>query len=182
MQALPFKPSQTSVNLPQIQNIVRVLTKSLLGQPLGWVSIAYGDELHLHFGQENIKTLKSGRIQKKGDWILNTSASLWTLEKDNQAILTSAVFELNAVKQNLGYVQLDQVFQSLSQLSLLSLEIINTDFITVLKLGDRHSLKISPNPKATALPYWELFMPTEQVLILEGKSPFWSCQSIYSRH
>jgi hypothetical protein len=177
---------QNSTDLTQFKNVIDILIKPLIQQKFSWLSLAYGDEINLHFGQENIKTFKSGRETKKGDWIFSTSASLWTLEKNNKILIDSNIFDLNTPTEDLGYVELEKQFAAIKNKKLYSFKLTEIDFelVTQLEFEDEYIFTAFSNPENTDLPNWKLFMPTEQVLIfnVQDRKPLWSCRSIHERY
>jgi hypothetical protein len=55
MQSLQSPQSFISTEeLNQLNLVITAIAKPLMGQPFGWVSVGYGDEIYLHFGPEHI--------------------------------------------------------------------------------------------------------------------------------
>jgi hypothetical protein len=176
----------TSQTNPIIQfNIspaITAIVKPFIGQKFSWVRVSYGDEIKLNFGNENIKKLKSGRVLKKGDWIFTTSASLWELHQNQQLIIDYTVFDGNSEKENES--QLKNKFKLLAdqKIQSIDLDIIPQGLKTTLRFTDGFIFTLIPHPNDPDLELWKLFMPTEQVLTLTNKVPFWSCRSIHDRY
>ena len=179
--SLTYSPTQIA-QIDQLNRTFEAILTPFIGEKFSWVRVSYGDETKLNFGKEIIKTFRSGRTQKKGEWILTTSASCWELKQNDQKLLDDSVFEGEDDIKNKE--QVAKVFEQLIGESIQSVKLqeISTGIQTVMAFTNNFSFVISPQteiPELTDL--WRLFMPTEQVLVLSNRAPFWSCHSIHRR-
>jgi hypothetical protein len=169
------------IPIEQLNKTVQIITELFVAQPFSWVDVGYGDELHLNFGQAYTKQYQNGLITRKGDWSLTTSASLWALTQNDQLIIDYTALDGELERENKA--QLHEKFNVLvdQQIQSVALEKIAPGLKTIFKFSEGFSFTLMPhnNPE---LELWQLFMPTQQVLTIENKAPFWSCRSIHDRY
>lgn len=192
MQSLQKSNTLSHTFIQDLNNIIHPIIKPFVGQAFSWVSVSYGDEITLHFGQEHIKKFKSKKLNKdiilkKGDWFISTSASLWELHQNQTLIIDYTVFDGESEREN--ETKLHEKFKLLvnQEIQSISVDIIPQDIIlqglkTTLTFTEGFTFTLIPHPNDPDLELWKLFMPTEQVLTLTNKAPFWSCRSIHDRY
>lgn len=166
--------TQTSIanQKPDIEQIISVITKPMIGEICHQVIFSYGDELRLDFGEMSAYNHPKLAHLRKGSWQFGTRATPWVFQQGDQ-ILTSSLpvdtdAEIDTVKK---------VLQQLENKKLINLVIDARNIsLTLLFEGD-YKLILEPDLQDdSGLAYWELFMPTEQVLTV-GPGLFWECKS-----
>lgn len=188
MQSLQKPNTLSHTFIQDLNNIIHSVIKPFTGQKFAWVSVSYGDEIALHFGKEHIKIFKSKKLQKdialkKGDWFFSTSASLWELHQNGSLIIDHTIFDGESEKEN--ETQLHEKFKVLvnQQIQSITVDTIPQGLRTTLIFTGDFTFTLIPHPNDPEdLELWKLFMPTEQVLTLQNKAPFWSCRSIHDRY
>lgn len=169
---------QTSIadRKPNIEQIISVITKPIIGEICHQVIFSYGDELRLDFGEMSAYTHPKLAHLCKGSWQFGTRATPWVF-KQGDRILTSSLpvdidAEIDAVKK---------VLQQLENKELIDFAIDADNIsITLVFEGDSQLILQPDLQDDSELAYWELFMPTEQVLTV-GPGFFWECKSIHER-
>ncbi|NJN75565.1 MAG: hypothetical protein HC796_04230 [Synechococcaceae cyanobacterium RL_1_2] len=183
MQSLQSPQSFISIEeLNQLNRVITAIASPFIGQPFGWVSVGYGDEIYLHFGPENITQGKSGKLYKEGELVLETFASCWELRQSKEVMLNDSVFAGTFGASN--EIRLHDTFKRLTSkvLTGINIESIPHGIKTVFSFTEEFSFHLFPHPNNPNLPLWELFMATSQILTLENKPPFWSCHSSHDRY
>ncbi len=157
---------------PDIEQIISVITKPMIGEICHQVIFSYGDELRLDFGEMSAYNHPKLAHLRKGSWQFGTRATPWVFQQGDR-ILTSSLpvdtdAEIDTVKK---------VLQQLENKKLINLVIDARNIsLTLLFEGD-YKLILEPDLQDdSGLAYWELFMPTEQVLTV-GPGLFWECKS-----
>ncbi|MFB2971741.1 hypothetical protein ACE1CD_22490 [Aerosakkonema sp. BLCC-F183] len=172
--------TQTSIanHKPDIEQIISVITKPIIGEICHQVTFSYGDELRLDFGEMSAYTHPKLAHLRKGSWQFGTRATPWVF-KQGDLILTSAL-PVN-IDAEIDEVEIDAVKKVLQQLE--NKELINFVInarnisLTLLFEGD-YKLILEPDLQDdSGLAYWELFMPTEQILTV-GPGLFWECKRL----
>jgi hypothetical protein len=159
-----------------IAKIVPDLTAQLIGESCQQVRFSYGDELWLDFGEMSPYSHPKLKDLRKGSWRFGVRATPWLLKQAEQIIVNSEIPEsdeeiLNAKKL---------VRQSLENKKILSLEINPHTLQLQLCFEKNYELILQPDLDDSDLAYWELFMPTQQILEI-GPGYFWSCKSIHEK-
>ncbi|MBS3026967.1 MAG: hypothetical protein HCA25_07685 [Dolichospermum sp. DET50] len=166
--------SKTSLaNLqPNLNQIIPVITKPIIGEICHQIRFSYGDELRLDFGKMSAYTHPKLAHLCKGSWQFGTKATPWILKQGNQ-VLISSLLENNIDNAKLYLQQLEN-----KKLINLMIDADNNINITLCFEGD-YQLTLEPDlHDDSGLTYWELFMPTEQILTV-GPGLFWECKSIH---
>jgi len=176
VKSLPRSPS-SELQKNHIPAIVNQLVQSLIKENCTQVHFSYGDELCLDFGKLYPCHHPKLKHLLEGEWILCTRATPWKIYADDQLILDSKIPETDEEIEQAK--QLTK--QKLEGKILVNLEIDGENLITRLQFDDRYSLILYPDLEDLDLEYWELFMPTEQVLTI-GPGYTWSCKSIHDRY
>ena len=176
---------QTSIanHKPNIEQIISVITKPIIGEICHQVIFSYGDELRLDFGEMSAYTHPKLAHLCKGSWQFGTRATPWVFKQGDRILTSSLPVDIDEVE--IDEVEIDAVKKVLQQLE--NKELI--DFViyahnislTLVFKGD-YQLILQPDfQDDSGLAYWELFMPTEQVLTV-GPGFFWECKSIHERY
>ncbi len=179
---------QTSIadRKPNIEQIISVITKPMIGEICHQVIFSYGDELRLDFGEMSAYTHPKLAHLSKGSWQFGTRATPWVFKQGSRILTSSLPVDIDADVDDaeVDDVEIDAVKIVLQQLK--NKELINFAIdadnisLTLVFEGD-YQLIIQPDfQDDSELPYWELFMPTEQVLTV-GSGFFWECKSIHER-
>jgi hypothetical protein len=175
-------PTSIANHKPDIEQIISVITKPIIGEICHQVIFSYGDELRLDFGEMSAYTHPKLAHLRKGSWQFGTRATPWVFQQGDRILTSSLPVDIDA---EIDEVEIDAVKKVLPQLE--NKELI--DFVisarkislTLLFEGD-YKLILEPDlPDDSGLAYWELFMPTEQVLTV-GPGFFWECKSIHERY
>jgi hypothetical protein len=84
--------TQTSLanSQPNIEQIISVITKPIIGETCHQVTFSYGDELRLDFGEMSAYTHPRLKHLCKGSWQFGTRATPWVFKQGDQ-VLTSAL-------------------------------------------------------------------------------------------
>lgn len=162
----------SSIDLAQI---IEVITKGIIGERCQQVRFSYGDELKLDFGEMSAYTHPKLKHLRKGSWRLVTRATPWDLLKNKQLLIDSEKVdtenELNRAKN---------LVQELETKTLNYFKVGYNLSLTLLFSDDYQLILKSDLSDDSGLSYWELFMPTEQVLSV-GPGFNWECKSTHSR-
>ena len=172
--------TQTSLanSQPNIEQIISVITKPIIGETCHQVTFSYGDELRLDFGEMSAYNHPKLKHLCKGSWQFGTRATPWVFKQGDQ-VLTSALqvnidAEIDTVKKLLQ--------ELLENKELINLVIDAQNISLTLLFEGHYQLILEPDLQDdSGLAYWELFMPTEQVLTV-GPGLFWECKSIHERY
>ena len=167
---------QTSIanQKPNIEEIISVITKPIIGEMCHQVIFSYGDELRLDFGEMSAYTHPKLAHLSKGSWQFGTRATPWVFKQGDRILTSSLPVEIDEVEID----AVKKVLQQLENKELIDFVIDAHNSITLVFEGD-HQLILQPDLQDdSGLPYWELFMPTEQVLTV-GPGFFWECKSIH---
>jgi hypothetical protein len=161
----------------KIADIVDLLTNQLIGETCKQVRFSYGDELCLHFGEMISCQNPKLEDQQKGSWRFGARATPWFLKQTDRLLIDERVLETDAEIENAK--QLTQ--KSLTDKQILKLAINPVSLNLQLCFEENYELMLQPDLEEDSdLAYWELFMPTEQILEI-GPGYFWSCKSIHDR-
>ncbi len=171
---------QTSLaNLqPNLEQIISVITKPIIGETCHQVRFSYGDELRLDFGKMSAYSHPKLKHLYKGSWQFGTRATPWVFKQGDQVLTSALQVNIDA--------EIDSVKKLLQQL-LENKELINfvvdaQNISLTLLFEGNYQLILQPDLQDNSgLAYWELFMPTEQVLTV-GPGLFWECKSIHERY
>lgn len=171
---------QTKKNRQIGQNIAEIfaiLTQPLIGEVCHQVRFSFGDELRLDFGE--MVPYKHHKLKNllKGSWRFGTRATPWLLKAADQLLLDSQALETEREIEKAK--QLTR--QSLENKKILKIEVnpVNLELRLFFEAG--YELILHPDLNDdSGLAYWELFMPTEQILEI-GPGYFWSCKSIHDK-
>ena len=108
----------------------------------------------------------------KGTWQFCTRATPWILKQGDRVLISSLSVNIDA-----EIYAVKKVLHQLENKELINLAIDSHNIsLTLLFEGD-YQLILEPDLQDdSGLAYWELFMPTEQVLTV-GPGLFWECKS-----
>ncbi|CAD5926548.1 hypothetical protein PCC9214_01004 [Planktothrix tepida] len=172
--------TQTSINQkPDIEQIIPVITKPMIGEICHQVIFSYGDELRLDFGDMSAYTHPKLANLRKGSWQFGTRATPWILKQGDQVLTSSLPVNIDTEIDDSQIDAVKKVVQQLENKELIDLQIDDHNIsLTLLFQGD-YKLILEPDLQDdSGLAYWELFMPTDQVLTV-GPGLFWECKSSY---
>jgi len=95
--------TQTSLanSQPNIEQIISVITKPMIGETCHQVTFSYGDELRLDFGEMSAYNHPKLKHLRKGSWQFGTRATPWIFQQGDQ-VLTSTTAELKKDFPTLG--------------------------------------------------------------------------------
>ena len=171
--------TQTSLanSQPNIEQIISVITKPIIGETCHQVTFSYGDELRLDFGEMSAYNHPKLKHLRKGSWQFGTRATSWIFQQGDQVLTSTLQVNIDA--------EIDTVKKLLQQLEnkeLINLVIDAQNISLTLLFEGNYQLILEPDLQDNSgLAYWELFMPTEQVLTV-GPGLFWECKSIHERY
>ena len=171
--------TQTSLanSQPNIEQIISVITKPMIGETCHQVTFSYGDELRLDFGEMSAYNHPKLKHLRKGSWQFCTRATSWIFQQGDQVLTSKLQVNIDA--------EIDTVKKLLQQLEnkeLINLVIDAQNISLTLLFEGNYQLILEPDLQDNSgLAYWELFMPTEQVLTV-GPGLFWECKSIHERY
>lgn len=162
---------------PNLTQIIPVITKLIIGEICHQVTFSYGDELRLDFGEMSAYSHPSLAHLCKGSWRLGTRATPWILKQKDRLLISSSQLtteeEINAVKT---------VLRQLENKKLSDFVIDSQKISLTLFFENNYQLILEPDLQDdSGIAYWELFMPTDQVLTV-GPGLFWDCKSIHERY
>lgn len=171
--------TQTSIanQKPDIEKIISVITKPIIGEICHQVILSYGDELRLDFGEMSAYTHPKLTHLRKGDWQLGTRATPWILKQGDQVLTASLPVNIDAEIDDSEIDTVKKVVQQLENKKLIDFVIDAHNINLTLVFEEDYKLILQPDLQDdSGLAYWELFMPTEQVLTV-GPGFFWECKS-----
>jgi hypothetical protein len=139
-------------DLDEINELVRGISNKKCWK----ASFSYGDELMLHIGARVAYSSKAMAGHEKGEWLLGTRGTDWSLTSGAEVIVTSD--DLSDVSR--GKVQL------IENTEVNDFQIDYPTLALVIVLGGSYSLSILPDREQRSfdLPYWELFTPNHMLL------------------
>ncbi|MGL5065389.1 MAG: hypothetical protein ACRC62_35910 [Microcoleus sp.] len=170
---------QTSIadRKPNIEQIISVITKPIIGEICHQVIFSYGDELRLDFGEMSAYTHPKLAHLSKGSWQFGTRATPWIFKQGDRILTSSLPVDIDAEIEELEIDAVKKVLQQLENKELIELAIDADNISLTLVFEGDYQLSLQPDLQDdSGLPYWELFMPTEQVLTV-GPGFFWECKS-----
>ncbi|MEZ2303470.1 MAG: hypothetical protein ACBR13_17050 [Microcoleus sp.] len=174
---------QTSIadRKPNIEQIISVITKPIIGEICHQVIFSYGDELRLDFGEMSAYTHPKLAHLSKGSWQFGTRATPWVFKQGDRILTSSLAVDIDGEIDEVEIDAVKKVLQQLENKELIDFA-IDADNISLSLVfeGDRQLILQPDLQDDSGLPYWELFMPTEQVLTV-GPGFFWECKSIHER-
>lgn len=154
----------TAKDLEPLQEIIN----RAIGQVCWRANLSYGDELSLHMGKRLPYAQKSMSGKEKGEWILGTRATAWSLECAGAIIATSDE-EAASLKPKI---------QALEQARIAALETSYSELGLAIMFDNGCKLTLFPKPEEdTRLPYWEWFAPS-RMLLKVGPGAVWSYELI----
>lgn len=158
-----------------IEQIISVITRPIIGEICHQVTFSYGDELRLDFGEMSAYTHPKLAHLCQGSWQFGTRATPWILKQGNQVLTSSLPVNIEPEIYDTEIYNVKKVLQQLENKELINL-VINADNISLtLLFQDDYQLILNPDLQDdSGLAYWELFMPTKQILIF-GPGFFWEC-------
>ena len=167
----------TPLNIqPNLSRIIPSIMQPMIGEICRQVSFSYGDELVLDFGELTPYTHPQLADLSKGSWQLTTQATPWRVKQDDQVLVATATSDTEE-----EITQAKILVKQLENKKLLSLFVEKNTIHLILNFEDEYQLIIEPDlTNDSGLAYWELLMPTEQILSI-GPGYFWSCKSVYDR-
>jgi hypothetical protein len=162
---------------PNLTQIIPVITKLIIGEICHQITFSYGDELRLDFGEMSAYSHPKLAHLRKGSWRLGTRATPWILKQKDRLLISSSQLnteeEIKAVKT---------VLRQLENKKLSNFVIDSHNISLTLFFENNYQLILEPDLQDdSGIAYWELFMPTDQVLTV-GPGLFWDCKSIHERY
>ncbi|GBF82475.1 hypothetical protein [Aphanothece sacrum] len=170
--------TKTSITNSQsdLKQIIRLITKRIVGETCHKVLFRYGDELLLAFGEMTPYSHPKLAHLYKGSWRLGTRATPWICKHNNHILVSSTELD-SEEKIQTGKNLLKQLENK--KLHELIIDVHNIGLN--LCFENNYQLILEPDLQDdSGLTYWELFMPTEQILTV-GPGFFWECKSIHER-
>ena len=176
--------TQTSLsNLENyIKEIISVITKPMIGEICHQVTFSYGDELRLDLGEMSAYTHPKLAHLRKGSWQFSTRATPWILTQGEQVLTASLQVNIDAERYDIQIDALKEVLRQLENKELINLSFIPNNMGLCLVFEGDYQLILEPDlPDDSGLTYWELLMPTEQLLTV-GPGLSWECTSSHERY
>ncbi|OIP68596.1 MAG: hypothetical protein AUK43_15225 [Oscillatoriales cyanobacterium CG2_30_40_61] len=171
--------TQTSLanSQPNIEQIISVITKPIIGETCHQVTFSYGDELRLDLGEMSAYSHPKLKHLRKGSWQFGTRATSWIFQQGDQVLISTL-----QVNIDVDIDTIKKVLQQLENKELINFVIDAQNISLTLLFEGNYQLILEPDLQDNSgLAYWELFMPTEQVLTV-GPGLFWECKSIHERY
>ncbi len=175
--------TQTSLanQKPDIEQIISVITRPVIGEICHQVIFSYGDELRLDFGEMYAYTHPKLAHLRKGSWQFGTRATPWVFKQGDRILTSSLPVNIDAEIDELKIDAVKKVLQQLENKELIDFMIYARNISLILLFEGDYKLILEPDLQDdSGLAYWELFMPTEQVLTV-GPGFFWECKLIHER-
>lgn len=175
--------NQTSLanRKPDIEQIISVITKPVIGEICHQVIFSYGDELRLDFGEMSAYTHPKLAHLRKGSWQFGTRATPWVFKQGDRILTSSLSVNIDAEIDELKIDNVKKVLQQLENKELIDFVIYARNISLILFFEGDYKLILEPDLQDdSGLAYWELFMPTEQVLTV-GPGFFWECKLVHER-
>jgi len=116
--------TQTSLanSQPNIEQIISVITKPIIGETCHQVTFSYGDELRLDFGEMSAYNHPKLKHLRKGSWQFCTRATSWIFQQGDQVLTSKLQVNIDA--------EIDTVKKLLQQLENKELiNLVNDNFI-----------------------------------------------------
>ncbi|MEA5560578.1 hypothetical protein [Planktothrix agardhii] len=172
--------TQTSIanQKPGIKKIISVITKPMIGEICHQVIFSYGDELRLDFGEMSAYTHPKLAHLRKGSWQLGTRATPWVFKQGDRILTSSLPVDIDGEIDDSEIDAVKKVVQKLENKELINFVISDHDISLTLVFKDDYKLILEPDLQDdSGLAYWELFMPTEQILTV-GPGFVWECKQL----
>lgn len=165
--------------LSKIKEIISVITKPMIGENCHQVTFSYGDELRLDFGEISAYTHPKLAHLRKGSWQFGTRATPWILKQGEQVLIQ---IDIDAERSDLQIDALKDILRQLENKELINLTFITNNMGLTLVFEGDYQLILEPDLQDdSGLTYWELLMPTEQLLTV-GPGLSWECISSHERY
>jgi hypothetical protein len=150
---------QTSIadRKPNIEQIISVITKPIIGEICHQVIFSYGDELRLDFGEMSAYTHPKLAHLSKGSWQFGTRATPWVFKQGDRILTSSLSVDIDG---EIDEVEIDAVKKVLLQLEnkeLIDFAIDADNISLTLVFEGDYQLILQPDfQDDSGLPYWEL--------------------------
>jgi len=162
---------------PDLARIIPMITQPMIGEICRQISFSYGDELELDFGEMTPCDHPKLAHLLKGSWRFGTRATPWTLKHIDRVLVSTSEDDTS---EEILFAK--EVIKQLENKKLNEFIVYTETVGLTLGFEDNYQLILEPNlDDDSGLAYWELFMPTEQVLTV-GSGYFWDCKSIHERY
>lgn len=162
---------------PDIEQIISVITKPMIGEVCHQVIFSYGDELRLDFGEMSAYSHPKLAHLRKGSWQFGTRATPWVFKQGERILTSSLPVDIDAEIDDFKIDSVKKILQDLENKALTDFVVYANDISLILVFEGEYKLILEPDwQDDSGLAYWELFMPTEQVLTV-GPGLFWECKS-----
>jgi hypothetical protein len=140
------------------------LTRELVGKACWSAKLGYGDELTLDLGGRVPRLPRSVPPKEKGEWVVRTRATPWTIEP---ALDDPPEHEVEAL------------LRKIEGATITAVEIGYPDLSLEITFSNQYTLRLVPEPDEEedadedGLAYWEIFGPRDAVLEV-GPGAVWS--------
>jgi hypothetical protein len=139
-------------------NEFKHLMQEIIGQPCWAARLSYGDELTLDIGRKIPYKQKVMAGKYKGEWILGTRGSEWSLESAS-GIITSTAEPAEVFKEKVKVIE---------GTTITAVETNYPDLVLIVGFSKGYQLKVFPDLEDDFdLSYWELFTPNNRLVTLE---------------
>jgi len=150
-----------STDLDELHSVI----SSIIGKKCWRVNFTYGGSLSLHLGRQVPYTAPQMRGKKKGQWILGTVGTAWTLFTPHGVVSSKQKDEK----------KLEAKAKALEGRKVTRVNISVPDTVLTVTFDNDHLFQVTPtrNDARSSLPYWELYMPDHE-LVTFGPGNAWS--------
>ncbi len=155
-------------SIPHAKDVQRlhVVIGGLLNKECWKVAFSYGGELHVHFGAHIASAHPKLPAENEGEWILNTFGTAWVLHTRDGTIGSTGRTDTNEV-------QLEKKLGKHLETSNVSRLEGGKSLIVTFNNGCRFCVTPTAEDDRSDLPYWELFMP-HNMMVIFGPRNQWS--------
>lgn len=141
--------------------------RSLIGKKCWKAAFSYGGDLRLHIGGRVSYGIPQMAGKKKGEWVFSTCATQWVIVSHEHSM------------QSVGHTQavLEEQAKNLEARRITGISATRQGMCAIAFSGN-WTLIVLPNAsdKKYKVPYWELFMPQDKVIIC-GPGDQWAVKS-----
>lgn len=141
-------------DLTELKQVIR----SMIGKTCWSARLSYGDELTLDIGGKIPYKQKVMEGKYKGEWILGTRGSEWTLESAS-GIITSTAEPAEVFKKKVKVIE---------GTTITAVETNYPDLVLIVGFSNGYQLKVFPDLEDDFdLSCWELFTPNNRLVTME---------------
>ena len=154
--------SASSTDLQELYSAI----SGVIGKKCWKVQFVYGGNLSLHFGRHMPCVSPRMRGKKKGEWLLETLGTGWTMFTP-RGVIVSSEYDEHRLERKLRVLEGRKVTR---------INLTVPDHSLTISFGEDYLFQLTPtaNDTKSEVPYWEFFLSGHR-LITFGPGNVWLC-------